>query len=353
MRAWQGLAGRATPGRLIVAAGLACCALAALWWLWPGDDRVAVPVAGAENIIARGRIEPFSRVLAVHGVADGAVIRKLLVDQGDRVSAGQILAVLELHDTRQAEMDLAERNLRLAELAREQVRAGAKQSEVAAQRNVMSAKEAQLVRLRAEWKRRQDLYAHEFASRQSLDALQADLSQTENEVAQAGHTLKALTETRGIDDAVAAAKVEVERANLDRARAELERTLIRAPQAGEILSIQARAGEAIGTDGLLRMAAMDQIDVVAEVDEALVPKVKLGMTAVIEAPLLDHSVSGHVTRISAEVFRQKRPSSDVLIGRDARIVEVEVTPDQPLPQVLGAEVLVRLSPASGGTVATR
>lgn len=335
-------------GRLrqrLIFAGL-FAALAVMGWLVFGGkkdaDLAAAVSPSSQQIIARGRIEPAERVIALHGAVEGTVIRKLLVNQGDQVAAGQVLAVLDGYDIRQAEIAVAAANLRLAELSRKQTVAGAKRSELAAQRSAVQAKNAQRERLNKDWARRHALYEHGFATEQSLEGVKADLAQAESEVAQASHTLYALTETRDVDDAVAAARIEVERANLERVRAEAEHMLVRAPFAGTILSIQARAGEVIASDGLLRMAPLDHIIVVAEVNEGDIRNLRTGMGAMIEGLMLPSAIHGKVTLLSNEVFRQKRPSSDVLIGRDARIVEVEVTPDQPLPAVLGGEVLVRL-----------
>lgn len=322
-------------------------ALAGMVWLvFGGKEASGLKAAvsqSSQQIIARGRIEPTERVIALHGAAEGTVIHKLLVNQGDVVAAGQVLAILDGYDIRQTEIAVAEANLRLAELSRKQTVAGAKQSELAAQRSAVQAKDAQRVRLNKDWDRRHALYEHGFATEQSLEGVKADLAQAESEVAQASNTLHALSETRDVDDAVAAARIEVERANLERVRAEADHMLVRAPLAGAVLSIQARAGEVIASDGLLRMAPLDHIIVVAEVNEGDTTNLRTGMGAMIEGLMLPAPIHGKVTLLSNEVFRQKRPSSDVLIGRDARIVEVEITPDQPLPAVLGGEVLVRLS----------
>jgi HlyD family secretion protein len=125
----------------------------------------------------------------------------------------------------------------------------------------------------------------------------------------------------------------------------MERAQIVAPGPGTVLSIQARAGEAIQADGVLRMADLSHLIAVAEIDEAKAGLVTEGMTAQIEGNLLPQPIQATVTRVAREVFRQKRPSSDVLIGRDARIVEIELTPQTPLPQVVGGEVMVHLLPA--------
>lgn len=300
------------------------------------------PNTNAQALVARGRIEPVSRVRALHGPAEGGVVRQMLVEQGQQVKAGQILAILDGHDIRQAEMLMAERTLALTELQREQTVAGAKRSDIAAQRNVLAAKEARRDMLEREWQRRTALFAEGHVSQQALDSLAADRKTAENEVSQAAHVLRSQTETRGIDDRVALARIEVEQASLDRAKAQLEHLVIRAPLDGVILSVLSRAGEVISQDGVLRMAAADRLEVVAEVDENQAGRLRDGMAATITGRFLEQPVTGRVRRVGAEVFREKRPASDVLTGRDARIVEVDITPDTPLPVLLGAEVVVRL-----------
>lgn len=334
-----------------VVIGGAALAVLGLAYLIFGGSHSAPPAQSAphQSIVARGRIEPVERVRAVYGPSEGGVVQKLLVDQGEQVKAGQVLAILDGHDIRQAELQMAERSLTLTMVQREQTVAGAKRSDIAAQRNVLAAKEARRDMLEREWKRRQALFADGHVSQQALDSLAADRKTAENEVAQAANVLKAQTETRGVDDRVALARVEVERAAMERARAQAEHLVIRAPTDGVVLSVQSRAGEVIGQAGLLRMASLDALEVVAEIEEAQAGRLTEGMTATIQARFLDQPVTGKVRRVAREVFREKRPASDVLTGRDARIVEVDVTPDAALPAILGAEVVVRLAPATGGT----
>lgn len=339
-----------TSRRPLAAAVLAVAVLAGLGWLTLGGTSSDAPVATAEPaaMVARGRIEPAGRVLALHGPAEGAVVAELRVDQGDKVAQGQVLATLDGYDIRKAELVMAERTLALAELQWRQTVAGAKRSDIAAQRNLLAAKEARLDKLEKELARRTTLHAQGFASAQALDTVNAERGEAVNEVAQAANVLKSLTETRSVDEQVAIAKADVERAAVERARAQLEHLVIRAPVAGTVLSIQARTGELVGADGLLRMAALDRIMVVAEVDEVHAARVREGMAASIEARLLDKPVRGRVARVGYEVFRERRPASDVLIGRDAKIVEMDILPEEALPPILGAEVLVRLSdPAAG------
>jgi HlyD family secretion protein len=299
------------------------------------------------EIVARGRIEPLNRVVAVSGPADSPLIQQLLVEQGDKVAAGQVLAVLESFELRRADFAAAQANLKLAELQRVQVQAGAKQADIAAQQNVIVAKQAQLLRVQNEWRRRDSLYRASAISTQAWEEIQDQLDEAKSEEQQAQNTLKSLTEVREVDDAVAGAQIEVAKTNVTRAKAAMERLQIRAPSPGTVLSIEARAGEAIPPDGILRMGDLSNLIAVAEVDQSDTGRVALGMGAELSGDMLPQTVKGRVTRIAYEVFRQKRPSSDILVGRDARIVEVEVTPTTPLPLVVGGELVIRLIPAQG------
>jgi HlyD family secretion protein len=296
------------------------------------------------EIVARGRIEPVNRVIAVSGPVDSPLIQQLLVAQGDKVGSGQVLAVLEGFELRRADFEAAKANLRLAELQRVQVQAGAKQADIAAQQNIIVAKQAQLLRVQNEWRRRDSLYRASAISTQSFEEIQDELDEAKSEEQQAQNTLKSLTEVRSVDDAVAGAQIDVAKANVARAKASMERLQIRAPSAGDVLSIEARAGEAIPPDGILRMGDLSNLIAVAEVDQSDAARVTVGMSAEITGDMLPQTFKAKVTRIAYEVFRQKRPSSDILVGRDARIVEVEVTPATPLPPIVGGELVIRLIP---------
>ncbi len=301
-----------------------------------------------DEIIARGRIEPLGRVIAISGPPDGnstvALVEKLLVEQGSKVEAGQVVTVLNGYELARSDLAAAKASLALAEAQRAQVQAGSgKASEIAAQFNVIAGRRAQLIRAKKDWERTTQLVRNQNASVQALDTQQATLEQFTNDVHQAENALKALTEVRAVDDAVAEAQIAVARANVAKAQAVVERLQIHAHASGTVLSIQARDGEAIQADGILRMGDLDHLIVVAEVDQAQIGRITEGMLAKIEGDTVAPPVKGTVTRIAKEVFRQKRPSSDILVGRDAKIVEVEVTPQTALPAVIGGEVVVHFT----------
>ncbi|RXZ38194.1 HlyD family efflux transporter periplasmic adaptor subunit [Oxalobacteraceae bacterium CAVE-383] len=332
---------RALLGGAIVIVLLAAALIARHIAASNAADEEAARDRARTDIVARGHIEPESRVLNLQGPAGGGVVQELKAGQGDQVKKGQVLALLEGNATQAAGVAEAERALNYSRMVDKQVAAGAKKADIEAQKSVIEAKKADLARTQNDLKRQEMLFGKQMISAQAIDR-----ARTENDIAQAAleqarHSLVSLNEVRGVDQNVANAKVAVDEATLQKARAELDRTILRAPIDGTVLSIATRQGEAIGPDGIMRIAALDRLIVVAEVDEHFMPKLGANVHAVIGGPLLAQPVQAKVRYRGQEIFRQARPISDTLMGRDARIVEVELEPAGPLPLVLGGEVEVR------------
>lgn len=320
----------------------------------PAASIIPAPSRASGDIVARGRIEPTGGVIVVSGPPESAstvaLVDKLLVQQGSKVEAGQVLAVLYGYDLSQADLKISTENLRLARLQRKQLNSGTgKTAEIAAQTNVLAARRSQLVKAEKDLNRATALVGSKSASPQLLDTQKAAFDQATQDVQQSENAIKAMTEVRPIDDEVAAEQVAVAEANVDRSRAAVDRLEVRARSAGTVLSIQTHAGEAVAGDGILRLGDLDHLIVVAEVSESEVGRIEPGMAAKIEGPLLRAPVASTVSTIGLETRRQRRPSSDILVGRDARIVEVDVTPATPLPSVVGAEVMVRFSAVAGAS----
>jgi len=99
-------------------------------------------------ITGLGRIEPQGEVieLSASSLSEGARIEELLVEEGDRVGKGDIVAILDSRDRLQASLQQAQKevNVQQAELAK--IRAGAKQGEIDAQKATISRLEAELQR---------------------------------------------------------------------------------------------------------------------------------------------------------------------------------------------------------------
>ena len=129
------------------------------------------------------------------------------------------------------------------------------------------------------------------------------------------------------DVVVAARTADSARAELDQARLNLEQAVIRAPAAGRVLVIHARAGELPGAAGLLSMGDVSEMMVEVEVYQNDVSRVAVGNPVRIEAQALPTPLAGTVDRIGLEVGRQTLTGDDPAANTDARVVRVRVALD--------------------------
>jgi HlyD family secretion protein len=119
-------------------------------------------------------------------------------------------------------------------------------------------------------------------------------------------------------------RVEVARAELAVAQAELDRDTVRSPVRGEVVEIHARSGERVGERGIAEIAETGRMYVVAEVYETDVGRVAVGQRAMAESPALAAPLAGRVERIGRKVGRQDVFPTDPAARTDARVVEVRI-----------------------------
>jgi HlyD family secretion protein len=295
-----------------------------------------------ELVAARGRIEPSTKVRILAAPA-GSILGEVLVRQGEQVEAGQLLAQTTRLPALDAAVSLAERRLREARVGLDRVRAPAKRSDRDAQQAVVDQRQAELDQATDAYEDARKKQGKRKSSDLELKHLEQAQAAAERTLRRAQATLRSLSEAREIDIAAAKAQVDVATAQLDSARAERDLGEVRAPSNGRILQVNARAGESADGRGLLQLADLSQLMVVAEVDQRDIRKVEIGATARLSGGMLPEAIGGKVVRISNLVSNPRRPTSSLLNGLDARVVEVEIEADSPLPPVIGGEVDVLIS----------
>ncbi|NJL97650.1 MAG: HlyD family efflux transporter periplasmic adaptor subunit [Synechococcaceae cyanobacterium SM2_3_2] len=334
----------------------------------PQQEESLTPVV-ATHVGALGRIEPEGEVILVGGLL-GERIGELLVSQGQRVNAGDPLARLESYRERQAERDyaasqLAEAELRLrAELAYAQSQITEAQTrieqidqpqsaQIRSQRATVRQLEIELLDALRNQERFESLYADGAVSQLELDQRQLTVQQAQQALNSAQASLSQIDQSRrlGLENAQAqllSAEANLLRAqtsvqlqslsrNLELAEARLERTIIRAPQAGQVLRIESQAGETISDNGgILELANTDQMMVVAEIYETDIGRVQMGQRAQITGSGFTESLSGVVDQVGLQIGRRDVLSADPAADVDVRVVEVKILLDaQSSQQVAG------------------
>jgi len=297
--------------RCILAAAITIVFAAGLLGTQPGlaADQAAKPAAAARGVAALGRIEPTGGIVHVAAAAtpdamSGAVLRKLLVERGSDVPAGQLLAEMDTSALARARVAEAKAEL---ETARRDATAASSLADEACVRAEVAVKQS---------RRKQDLLSRGLASSE-------DAEQSKGE-ADAG---AAACKARRATATVAQSRIDSAAARVARQEAELERTFVRAPFAGRVIDVLRRPGEIVGVDGILELARIDQMHAVAEVFEADVRRVAVGQRARVRSQAFHKDLAGTVIRIRPKVQKLDQIGDDPVARKDARIVEVEIKLD--------------------------
>lgn len=348
----------------------------------------SVPTSvGPKAIAALGRIEPAGGIIKVGGPS-GQRIAQLLVKEGDQVTAGQALAYLESYEERLAERDLAASQLaeaRALQASEKQVgkaqvlEARTRQAQVDEPKaREMAAQEATIERLTKELARAQkELDRFQFlrnegaVSQQELDDRRLAQQSKQEELNNAVATLAKLEQEQRTDLANATAQVRSAEANMVRsqvqaqvqsaqsnltlAEARLERTIIRAPQAGQVLKLVLMEGEAIapimgqgsgGEQSIVELGNTRQMNVVAEVYETDIPRVKLRQPATITSPVFEGKLQGTVDQIGLKIGKNDVLDTDPAADTDTRVVEVKIRlqNSRPVAGLTNLQVNVKIHP---------
>ena len=310
------------------------------------------------EVVALGRLEPQGEVIRVGGPT-GERLGRLQVQQGDRVQAGAVLAYLESYGERLAERDLAASQLREAEqrlqaetsIGNAQIQEAQTRVQqvdrptnfqIQAQEATIRDLEAQFALAQANLRRSQELQSQGAISQQSLDQQVTQTRQVQEQLNSARANLVRLQTQRQTDLQNAQAQVRSQRAsaslsqveaavesarqNLNLAQAKLDRTIIRAPRDGRVLRVITHSGETIGEQGILDLGNTNQMDVIAEVYESDIGLVKVGQPVTITSRngAFETPITGKVSEIGWQIFKNDVLDDDPAANADARVVEVRV-----------------------------
>ena len=322
----------------------------------------AQTVPATPKVTALGRLEPEKEVIkvSVPAALNNDRVAQLLVQRGDRVKASQVIAILDSRDRIHSALLEAQEQVEVAQSKLAQVKAGAKSGEIAAQdaqiaklqaelAGELATQEAAIARrvsevnnARAEYDRYRSLYQQGVISasqfdqkRLALETAQAQVDEAQSnqnrtadslraQIREAKATLDKVAEVRPVD--VQAAQTEVERASaaVKRAEADLNQATVRAPIAGQILEIYARPGEVVGEKGIADLGQTDQMQVVAEIYQSDIGKIRAGQAAVIAGESFSGELRGTVREIGLRIDQQEVFSNQAGENLDQRVVKVRI-----------------------------
>ncbi|NJK58750.1 MAG: biotin/lipoyl-binding protein [Pleurocapsa sp. SU_5_0] len=234
-------------------------------------------------------MEPEGEViqLSVSAAAEGSKVEQLLVERGDKVQQGQVVAILDSHSSQLAALEGAKADVQTAQANLERVQAGAKQGDINAQQaeidrlsaeleGQIATQQASIARLSAELnnaevenKRYQQLFQDGAISAQARDNRRLRVDTIQQQLAAAKETLnrtiattqvqrnealarlESITEVRPVDVQVSQAELAKANAAVKQAQAALALTEVRSPIDGRVLEVNVRPGEVVGDRGIV------------------------------------------------------------------------------------------------------
>ena len=247
----------------------------------------------AKSVVATGKIEPITKV-EVKSKASG-IVQRLLVDYGETVKKGQVLAELDKEEIL-AQVDQQKASLQAAEAA-------ARAADADLQRAKVDAEGPDIPMLKRAFERAQKMAKEGVVSESVLDEAQKnyELAVNKQQLGRA-NVVSATSKLKQAEAQVAEAH-----AQLEEKEKEYRNSTIISPIDGVVLSRDVEVGSAVssilvlGSSATLVMTLGDirEVYVKGKVDESDIGKVYLGQPARIKVESYkDRTFSGKVTKIS-------------------------------------------------------
>ena len=341
---------------------------------WRLSSQISAPPVNSQEVTptrvavtALGRVEPEGEVieLSTPSSLSGVRVEKLLVKEGDKVKAGQIIALLENYARSRAALQQNIDQVRIAEAKLAQVRAGAKQGdinaqratvtrlqaqlrgEIASQQATVARLEAELVNARTENNRYQRLYREGAVSASVADSKRLELQTAQKQMQEAQATLTRIKNTlqdqieeararldsikqiRPVDVQLAEAELSSAKTGVQEAKAAYDLTYLSSPIDGRILEVNAKTGEVNSNKGIVEIGKTSQMYVEAEVYQTDINQVSKGQKAIITSSAFPKKIKGTITEIGLQVDRQKILSVNPETETDRRVIPVKIRIDDP------------------------
>ena len=247
----------------------------------------------ARVVVATGKIQPLSKV-EIKSKASG-IVKKLYVDYGDRVKAGQVLAELDKVQL-EANVREAQANLQAAQAALEAANS-------TLERNKVDAEGPDVPFLKSNMERAENMYKDGLISKSLAEDAEKNYQLALNRQMSAQRNIA----VSRAEMAKAEAQVSQSKAALERVEEDLRNSTIVSPIDGLVLSRDVNVGDAVssilvlGSQATLLMTLGDvsEVYVQGKVDEADIGKVYLNQSArIVVESFKEKKFVGKVTKIS-------------------------------------------------------
>ena len=385
----------------ITAGGLVLVAIASVFYLGRYTNRqpddgtaagssktqsAAVRLERRSTVLAQGRLEPAGGILNL-GALPGEQIEKILVQEGDEVGAGDVLAELTSRKFRKIETELSRLQLVEAERRLETEQKAADARQLAAQISLRNAElqlaqlegkrgglallERQLAQGQRDLERLDGLLSdertEEVVTQQQMEQQRLFVDKLDNDLHQARIDLESAVESAKL--AIDAANADLNMASVaaqnvastiptgslqkksELADQQFAMTQITSPIKATVIRTFLREKELIGNTPIFQLAATDEMVCVAEVYESNLRFIAQGQKVTINSPALPKQITGVVTSKGSVIGSPKLKNPSPLARVDRRTAEVQIKLDadciDTAKQFISLQVNVKIDTSSG------
>lgn len=304
-------------------------------------------------VMAAGRVEPVSEEVRL-GLALTGKLEAVLVDEGDPVHQGQVLARLERADL-QSRVAEAEANVLLKQAELTRLLNGARLEERREAEAAVRGAEAVVEQARYDLNRYRTLSNKGWTSQDSLEKAQRDHAVAVARLAAAREHLALVAATAREDERDRAeADLALARARLEEARAVLAKAEIKSPINGIVLRKHRRAGEMISESQDMPILSIGDISVLrvrAEVDETDIARLQVNQPAWVRADTFGEArFTGRVVKLGTMVGNKRVYTDQPTERLDNKVLEVliELDGQPPLPVGLRVDAFIDTNTAALG-----
>ena len=314
---------------------LACLVAGAAAVFWFARRPMQVVVTHPRLVSLTETIASSARVGGVQESAIGAhfsgTVAQLFVRAGDRVTAGQRLAVLRNDVTRQqktqAQTAVQTARARVAQVSRPPARSeiDEAQHQVTEARAQAAQANADLQLATKQFERLKQMLEQRVIARSEFDTAQASQQSLQARVRSATATAKAReARLKTLKDSPRAEDVMVAKAQLAEAEQALrvaeqqaKEAVVTAPFAGVVTSVNAEQGQTVGARGVVDLVS-ESLEIRVDLDESNLADLELGQRAVLSSSAVGgRTFDGRLTDIGAAVDQARG------------VITVRITPDAP------------------------
>jgi HlyD family secretion protein len=296
---------------------------------------------------APGEVEPGSGEIKIASSVAGR-IAEVLIKAKDTVFAGELLVRLEDDDLR-ARVKVAEAQAALQKRVRNDDVASARAADRRKVEDAVADAEKAVVDARSAVDRSSAATRKNSAPESALAAARMVLSRAQDRLNQQQADLRKLDAQSNVPlPTQPEGQLNIARAELAYANALLEKMIIRAPIAGTVLQVNAKAGELASPSSVLPLVLIGDVSTLrvrAEVAELNIGAIKLGQPVLVRAASFrERGFAGKVSSIAPSVEPRRIGEDGQRPPSDSKFVQVFVDLIDPGPLVVGMSVDVYFRP---------